>query len=57
MKKAYITPAITAYVLNITNSILALSGGEDVQYGGDTNSNGVLESDTKGSGDYDLWDE
>ena len=57
MKKTYITPAVEVEQLGMADGIL-LSGsieGELLRNGGGT-ADKVTESDTKGAGDWSIWE-
>ena len=52
-KKAYIAPATIIFQMNLADGILATLSGEGLTYKGD--SIGDVISDSKGSGDWDIW--
>lgn len=52
-KKAYISPAVNIHILNMKDGILVTLSAEGLANGGDTTEGWT--SDTKGSGDWDIW--
>ena len=55
-KKTYIAPTLLTFQVHTTEALLTLSGGETLGNGGYTDGN-VTESDSKFSGDWNIWDD
>ena len=55
-KKAYISPSIMTYQMNIADGILTSVSGKDTLGQGDsTSKSGITEGETKSSGSWNLW--
>ena len=55
-KKAYISPSIMAYQMNIADGILTSVSGKDTLGQGDsTQKSEISEGDTKASGSWNVW--
>ena len=56
-KKVYISPATQIFHVNMSDGILVTLSGDSLNYQGETDENGIEDSDTKYSGDWgDIWD-
>lgn len=55
-KKAYISPSILTYQMNIADGILTSVSGKDTLGQGDsTRKSSISEGDTKASGSWNVW--
>lgn len=54
-KKAYISPAMVSVALNMSESILDVSGKDTLGQGDSTQKSGISEGDTKSSGSWNVW--
>ncbi len=58
-KKTYIIPAVNIHQLHMADGILLTGSAEEriLNEGTGTGDNSITSGDTKGSYDWDIWDE
>jgi len=59
MKKIYIAPQVETYKIRTADGILLTASADNKSIlgnGGDTTSGSVTDADTKGSGDWNIWE-